>query len=366
MKKKTTDYVLIFIVLLLLAIGITMVFSASYYYALNKWQDKFYFLKKEVIWVSIGLAGMVVTSFIPYRFYRILSWPLMILSVGLLGLTLEFGEVYNGAQRWLTLAGQQFMPSEVTKIAVIIFFAQMLSSRRYAIKGFFDLFKPYLPVLALVAYLILKQPDYSTTGVIVVLMLSMIFVSGAKILYFTPLVGLLAFGSWYFVSESTYRLQRVLTFLDPFADPMGAGWQIVNSLYALGTGGLLGVGLGQSAQNKLYIPEPQNDFILATFGEEFGFIGFVFLSLLFLGLIYRGFKIAMKAPDAFGALLAYGITFLVAIQTIINFGVATSSLPVTGMALPFISFGGTSLVILLGAMGILVNISKFQREEEVK
>ncbi|OPL07996.1 MAG: hypothetical protein AVO33_02670 [delta proteobacterium ML8_F1] len=364
MKTKTTDYVLIFIVLILLAIGITMVFSASYYYALSKWQDKFYFLRKEVIWVSLGLAGMVVTSFIPYRFYKLVSWPLMILSVALLIVTLQVGEVYNGAQRWLTIAGQQFMPSEVSKIAGIIFFAQMLSSKRYAIKSFMDLFKPYLPVLAVLAYLILKQPDYSTTGVIVVVMLSMIFVSGANILYFVPLVSLFLFGSWYYISDSMYRLQRVLTFLDPFQDPIGAGWQIVNSLYALGTGGLLGVGLGQSAQNKLYIPEPQNDFILATFGEEFGFIGFLLLSGLFWGLLYRGIRIASRAPDAFGALLAYGITFLVAVQTIINFGVATSSLPVTGMPLPFISFGGTSLVILLGAMGILVNISKFQQEKE--
>ncbi|MBN2261024.1 MAG: putative lipid II flippase FtsW [Clostridiales bacterium] len=366
MKKGTIDYILLFMILILLAIGITMVFSASYYYALNKWHDKFHFLKKELLWGAIGLIAMFIASNVPYRIYKVVSWPLTIVSTVFLGMTLIMGDVYNGAQRWLTLAGHQFMPSELAKIAMIIFFAQMLSSKKYEIDKFSDLFKPYLLVIAIIAALILKQPDYSTTAVIVTLALSMMYIAGTKFIYFLPMISVAIVAGWYFIAESTYRMQRFLTFLDPFADPMGSGWQIVNSLYALGSGGLFGVGLGQSTQNKLYIPEPQNDFIVATLGEEFGFIGTLLLMSVFIILIYRGFNIAKKTNDMFGKLLAYGITFLVAIQTIINIGVSTSLLPVTGMPLPFISFGGTSLVILMGSMGILLNISKYIDCQEEK
>lgn len=364
MSKKQMDYILLFIILLLLAIGITMVFSSSYYYALTKWNDKFRFLKKELVWGGIGLVAMFVASAIPYKVYRYFSWIMVTITAGLLGATLVMGDIYNGAQRWLTIGGQQFMPSELAKITLIIFFAHMLSSKKYAVNKFFDLFKPYLIVIGVIATLILRQPDYSTTVLIVAVLMMMIFVSGAKIIYFVPFVGIGAFMAWYFVKDSPYRMLRIMTFLNPFDDPMGSGWQIVNSLYALGTGGLFGVGLGQSSLNKLYIPEPQNDFILATLGEEFGFLGTMGLIFVFLTLIYRGIKIAKEVPDAFGSLLAFGITFLIALQAIINIGVATSSLPVTGMPLPFISFGGTSLVILMYLMGILLNISKYHKDEE--
>lgn len=365
MKKSNIDYLLLFMILVLVAIGITMVFSSSYYYALNKWHDKFHFLKKELLWGAIGLVVMTITTNIPYRAYKILSWFMAGGAVVLLGMTLVMGDSYNGAQRWLTLAGFQFMPSEIAKISMIIFFAHMLSSKKYSIKKFLDLFKPYLVVVAVVAYLVLMQPDYSTTAVIVTVLLSMIFVSGAKVIYFIPMISIAGIAGWYFIVESSYRAKRFLTFLDPFSDPMGSGWQIVNSLYALGSGGIFGVGLGQSTQNKLYIPEPQNDFILATFGEEFGFVGNIFLLSIFLILIWRGIKIAKETNDNFGSLLAYGITFLVAVQAIINVGVSTSLLPVTGMPLPFISFGGTSLVILMGSMGILLNISKHSGNKEI-
>ena len=364
MEKRNIDYILLFMIIILVAIGITMVFSSSYYYALNKWHDKFHFLKKELLWGAIGFIIMMITSVIPYRHYKVFSWTLAGMSFVLLGMTLVVGTTYNGAQRWLNLVGVQFMPSEIAKITMIIFFAHMLSSNKYSIKKFFDLFKPYLIVIALLAYLILMQPDYSTTAVITFVLISMMFISGAKVIYFIPMIGIMFLTGWYFIVESSYRMQRILTFLDPFSDPMGSGWQIVNSLYALGSGGIFGVGLGQSTQNKLYIPEPQNDFILATFGEEFGFVGNVFLLGIFLILIWRGIKIAKETKDNFGSLLAYGITFLIAVQTIINVGVATSSLPVTGMPLPFISFGGTSLVILMASMGILLNISKYTGNKE--
>ncbi|MCD6436003.1 MAG: putative lipid II flippase FtsW [Clostridiales bacterium] len=364
MKKGNIDYLLLFMILILVAIGTTMVFSSSYYYALNKWHDKFHFLKKELLWAAIGFLVMAITTNIPYKAYKVLSWFITAITVALLGMTLAMGISYNGAQRWLSIAGYQFMPSEIAKIAMIIFFAHMLSSNKYSIKKFSDLFKPYLVAIGIVAYLILMQPDYSTTAVIVVVLISMMFIAGAKLIYFLPMISVAGAVGWYFVAESAYRMKRFLTFLDPFSDPMGSGWQIVNSLYALGSGGIFGVGLGQSTQNKLYIPEPQNDFILATFGEEFGFIGNVFLIGIFFIFIWRGMKIAKETDDIFGSLLAYGITFLVAIQTIINIGVATSLLPVTGMPLPFISFGGTSLVILMGAMGILLNISKYTDNEE--
>lgn len=364
MEKRQTDYILFFIVLVLLAIGITMVFSSSYYYALTKWNDKFLFLKRELIWGGIGLLAMLVGMAIPYRVYRYLSWLMILPTFGLLGLTLVNGVIYNGAQRWLIIAGVQFMPSELAKLTLIIFFAHMLSSRRYRIERFRDLFIPYLPVIGLVGYLILRQPDYSTTVLIVSVLMAMLFAAGVNLLYFVPFIGGGIIGGWNLIKGSEYRLERWMTFLHPFEDPMGQGWQIVNSLYALGTGGVFGVGLGQSSQNKLYIPEPQNDFILATLGEEFGFLGTMGLIILFVLLIYRGIRISREAPDTFGSLLAFGITILVAFQAIINIGVATSSLPVTGMPLPFISFGGTALVILMYMMGILLNISRYHRQEE--
>jgi cell division protein FtsW len=366
MNKKQADYILFFIVLVLLAIGITMVFSSSYYYALTKWNDKFRFLKKELIWGGIGLIAMLGAMNIPYRFYKYLSWLMAMGTLGLLGLTLSMGITYNGAQRWLVIAGQQFMPSELAKFTMIVFFAHMLSSKKYSIESFRDLFIPYIPAILIVGGLIIKQPDYSTSVLISAVLFSMVFVSGANLLYAIPfgIAGIV--GGWYLIKGSVYRMQRFLTFLHPFEDPMGAGWQIVNSLYALGTGGVFGVGLGQSSQNKLYIPEPQNDFILATLGEEFGFFGTVGLVFLFALLVQRGLKIAKEAPDSFGSLLAFGITILIAYQAIINIGVATSSLPVTGMPLPFISFGGTSLVILMFMMGILLNISRYATQEEAE
>jgi cell division protein FtsW len=364
MKKKQIDYILFFIVIVLLAIGITMVFSSSYYYALNKWNDKFRFLKKEIVWAAIGMVGMLISMNIPYKFYKYLSWPMTVGAAGLLVATTYIGDTYNGAQRWITLLNIQFMPSELAKFALIIFFAHMLSSRKYAINRFRDLFIPYIPVLAIFTGLIMVQPDYSTTVLLLAVVVSMIFVSGANLFYTIPFALVGIFGGWYYIKDSAYRYQRFLTFLNPFEDPMNAGWQIVNSLYALGSGGLLGVGLGQSSQNKLYIPEPQNDFILATLGEETGFVGSMGLILLFVILVFRGIKIAKEAPDAFGSLLAYGITILVAFQAIINIGVATSSMPVTGMPLPFISYGGTSLAILMFMMGILLNISRYSADEE--
>lgn len=358
MKRKSHDYVFLVLVLILLAIGIVMVFSSSYYYALSKWHDKYHFLKKELVWSGIGLLIMFVTMNINYKIYKYLSWILLIASTGLLIATLSFGDIYNGAQRWLTIYGFQFMSSEVSKISLIIFFAHMLSSKKYSIKKFWDIFKPYLIIIGITSALILKQPDYSTLSVIVAVLLTMMFISGAKFRYFLPVIALGGVFAWRLIIETPYRLQRILTFLKPFDDPMGSGWQIINSLYAFGMGGLIGVGIGQSTQNKLYIPEPQNDFILATFGEEFGFVGTLILISLFIALIYRGINIAKKAEDQFGSLLAFGIIFLVAVQTIINIGVCTALLPVTGMTLPFISFGGTNLIILMGSMGIVLNISK--------
>ena len=338
MKKKQADYILFFIVLLLLAIGITMVFSSSYYYALTKWNDKFRFLKKELVWGGIGLIAMLAAMNIPYRFYRYVSWLMTLGTLALLGLTLSMGITYNGAQRWLMIAGQQFMPSELAKFTMIVFFAHMLSSKKYAVNRFRDLFIPYMPMIVLIGILIIKQPDYSTTVFISATLFTTIFVSGANLLFAVPFGAAGIAAGWLLIKGSEYRMQRFLTFLNPFEDPMGAGWQIVNSLYALGTGGLFGVGLGQSSQNKLYIPEPQNDFILATLGEEFGFLGTLGLIVLFVLLIQRGFKIARDVPDAFGSLLAFGITILIAFQAIINIGVSTSSMPVTGMPFPFISF----------------------------
>jgi cell division protein FtsW len=363
-KKGHIDYVLLFTVIALLIIGVIMVFSSSYYYALNKFSDKYYFIKKEIFMVIIGIIGMISASYFDYRYYRKLTPIISFFALTLMIATLLFGVEINNAKRWLDIGSQRFMPSEIMKIAAIMMFSYWLSSKRYKIKGFISLFKPYLLYMLVVSLLIILQPNMSTTVLIMVVLFSLLFIGKMKyrhvLLFITGGIGvggLLAY-------LEPYRLRRVVTFIDPFKDPTGDGWQVVNSLYALGSGGVWGSGIGKGLQNKLYIPEPQNDFIFATLGEETGLIGSMILISLFYIFFLRGVNISRKAPDDFGKYLSMGIILLITFQMLINVGVATSSIPVTGIPLPFISYGGTSLAIMLFSVGILLNISKKGNENE--
>jgi len=364
LSKKQMDYTLFIVVLLLVSIGILMVYSSSFYYAMDKWDNKAYFFQKELLWSLIGLVGMLVASQVNYRIYGKFAWLLLGGSLVLLFYVLATGEVIGGAQRWIKIGKITIMPGEIAKFAVVVFMAQSLSKNQHKLKKLTEGVLPYLVLIGIFFTLILKQPNFSTALTVAGVMFVMLFIAGLPWLYVTML-GIGGFGAAvYFMVSAPYRMKRFTTFLDPFADPTSNGWQVVQSLYALGSGGLFGVGIGKSTQNKLYLPEPQNDFIFATIGEEFGFLGSVLIIVLFIILIWRGIKIAVNAQDRYGCYLASGITATIAIQAMINIAVTTSSVPTTGIPLPFISFGGNSLALLMGQIGILLNISRFTTDQE--
>ncbi len=357
MKTNKIDYTLLIVTLLLSAFGLLMVFSSSYYYAIEKMQNKTHFFLTDLKWIAIGVVVMLIASQINYNFYKKLALPALAISMGLLVYVLFFGTVINNAQRWIFIAGQSFMPAEIAKVGLILFFAYSLEKNHKRLNEL-SVLLVYVSIIAASGFLIMKQPNMSTAVIVSGILCIMLFVAG---LYWRYTASVLLGGSaiaWVLVKSADYRMSRWTAFVDPFKDPSDNSYQVVQSLYALGSGGIGGVGLGMSTQNKLYIPEPQNDFILATIGEELGLIGTVILLVFFLILIYRCVKIAMNAPDTFSFFLATGITSMLTLQVLMNYAVATSSMPATGISLPFISYGGTSVVILLGSIGVLLNISK--------
>jgi cell division protein FtsW len=361
-KKKSSDFTLMLTVLTLVVIGVIMVFSSSHYFALSKMGDSYHFFKKELIWAGLGFLGMLVTMNIDYRKYKKIAFLGYLFSLVLLILVLTpMGIEYNGAKRWLGVGGFTIMPGEVSKLCAILFVALLLSRQPKKINNFFKGVIPCLVIIGIYGLLILKQPNLSTAVTIAFIIISMMFVAGMRWAHLM-MIGISGIGLLIvMIIIEPYRMRRLTSFLDPFTDPQGSGYQVIQSLLALGSGGLFGVGLGKSIQKYLYIPEPQNDFIFAIIGEELGFIGCVTVIILFLLLIWRGIRIAINAPDLFGCLIATGITTMVGVQAIINIAVATSSMPVTGIPLPFISWGGNSLALFMAAMGVLLNISRYSQ-----
>ena len=368
--NNSFDFILFITVLLLLALGIIMVLSASSPSSLATTGSSYTYVLKQILSAGIGIGAMIVLSKIDYktyaRFYKVAF--LMSILILLLVLVPGLGRTVNGARRWINLPiVSSFQPSELTKIGVIVFFAAYLTKHRDELKHIWKGFgKPIIYfVLPIVGVLLTVQSHLSASLVIIAVASIMMIVAGCRVSHFLSLgllggtaggIGMYILAKVYNVG--TYRLQRLTSFLNPWADAQDSGWQIIQSLYAIGSGGVFGVGLGDSKQKYLYISEPHNDFIFAVLAEELGFIGCLGVILLFGIFIWRGIIIAMKAPDMFGSLLATGITALIGIQAIINIAVVTSSIPVTGMALPFFSYGGTSLIILLCAVGVLLNISR--------
>lgn len=370
--NRQVDFMLLLIIILLLASGIVMVLSASAPSALSETGNSYTYVTKQAIFAVGGLVIMYIASKFDYHIFKKFYWPIYWISVGILLLVLVPGLKYsaNGATRWVDLGFIQFQPSELTKVGLIVFYAGYLSDRKDELRDFKTGFvKPliYLAIPVAIAYFI--QNHLSVGLVMSLITVIMMLVAGSRMAYFiyAGLIGgglgggafalhVLAKGEN--AGASSFRLDRILNFMNPWADPTGTGWQAINSLYAIGSGGLFGAGLGESKQKYLYIPEPQNDFIFSILAEELGFVGCSVVIILFAIFVWRGIVIAMKAPDMFGSLLATGITTLVFVQVAINIGVVTNSIPNTGMPLPFFSAGGTALVILLGMCGILLNISK--------
>jgi cell division protein FtsW len=359
-KKSTPDFLLIILTFSLLAIGLIMVYSASAIWAEYKFHDSFFFAKRQLLFASAGVIAMFFIMNIDYWTWRDWSKVLIIVCFLLLVLVLipGIGMVRNGSRSWIGVGAFSIQPSEFMKLAMIAFLAKYLSENQKNITSFK---RGLLPALTLVFFafgMIMLQPDLGTGTVMVGTCIAMIFVAGARISHFIGLgiLGLAGFAA--LVLSAPYRIKRITSFLNPWEDPLGSGFQIIQSLYAIGPGGLFGLGLGQSRQKFFYLPEPQTDFIFAILAEELGFIGGSLVLLLFSLLLWRGVRIALGAPDLYGSFLAIGIISMVAIQVMINIGVVTGLMPVTGITLPFLSYGGSSLTLMLMAIGVLLNISK--------
>lgn len=351
------DLLLIFITFILLGIGIIQVFSSSYYLDVNNAYNSL--VIDHIKSIGIGVSVMLIFSLIPYKLFKKIGYLALIPLIFTFALLYtDAAYIVNGSRRWIKIAGFSFMPSEWAKIFIIIILSKALYMREKFIKDFFMGVLPYLVFGLIFAYLVYQQPNMSDAVIIMSIVIGMIFVSGIKLSHLV-LIGITGIsGLVYMITSSNYRMQRFLTYRDPFADPLNFGYQSIQSLYALGSGGLFGVGIGLSTQNKLYLPESQNDFILATIAEEWGFIGVIITLFLFLILIYKGFRIAMECEDKFGFYLSSGITLMISLHVIINFLVVGSLMPVTGITLPLISYGGNAILVVLISIGILLNISR--------
>ncbi len=360
MTKHPPDYAIIGCVATLLAIGLVMVFSSSSVRALADVGDSYYYLKKQLLWSIIGLAAMFAMMRIDYWEVRRYARPLFFLTLLTVVLVLipGVGRSAGGARRWLGWGIAQFQPSELMKLAVVVYMAWALSRDPEKVKDFTRGVLPYVLLMGLLFVLILEQPDLGTAMSVAGTVIIMIFVAGARISHLAGL-GLAALPVVaYAIMGAEYRRSRFLAFLDPFADPQGSGFHIIQALYALGSGGLFGLGLGNSRQKFFYLPAEHTDFIFAILGEELGFVGAAFVIGLFAVLAWRGYRTAMTAPDTFSSLLAAGLTTMIVLQAMLNIGVVCGILPITGVPLPLVSFGGSSLVPTLAGVGILLNISR--------
>lgn len=357
LKKSTPDLLIFFATLLLLTIGIIMVFSASYYDTIDK--DPYLYLRKQLLWSLIGLVAMFIVIKIDYYRYKPYINVLFFLTIISLALVIVPGVGFEvkGSTRWLNLGFTKFQPSEAMKLALILYLAKNLCNTGKRIKHFFSGLFPYLVLLAIIAGLIMKEPDLGTTIDIAMITFVMLFVAGIRwshivFLGFSGISVVVAL-----IIQKPYRLKRITGYLFPWEHASDAGYQIINSLYALGSGGFFGMGLGNSRQKLDFLPEQYTDFIFAILGEELGFVGVLLVIILFFIIAWRGYKIALTCSDPFGSLLATGITTMVVFQAFLNMGVVTGLLPVTGISLPFISYGGSSLLFSLLGIGILLNIS---------
>lgn len=359
-KPGMIDYTFLFVVVLIVCAGMVMLLSASTPAARTKYGNSYYFFSKQLIFVIAGFIGMAITSYVDYKIYKkyapyifgIALFLIVIVAIPGIGIKL------NGSRRWLPMPGFNFQPSELMKIAIAILFAAWVDDKKYGIETFKGSVR-YYAIIGVVSIFMLLEPHLSGTIVIAGIGLSIMAVSGTPlkpIAIAAPVVGAVGFGAIYMFDPG--RLGRLMRFLDPFSDLQHTGYQISQALYAIGSGGLFGKGLGRSVQKFSYLPEPYNDFIFAVVCEELGLLGAALIIGLFAALIWKGMKVAFSAPDKFGSLLVVGIMSQVAIQTIFNIAVATSSIPNTGVSLPFFSYGGTAVMILLCEMGIVLNVSR--------
>lgn len=359
-NKQKPDQILTTTIFALLVFGLVMLSSAGIAIS-QRFGDPYYFFKHQLFYgVLPGLALMYFVQKIDYRFWKKFAFMFFVANLLLLVLVFipGFGLRFQGASRWISLGWFSFQPSEMLKLSIILYLAAWLESRREKGADFFEGFLPFLAIVGTVGYLIIKQPDMGTLGVIVLIAMSIYFMFGAKFGHLAAMLGLGTLAFTALVKFESYRMSRLLVFLHPELDPRGIGYQINQALLAIGSGGIFGLGLGHSRQKFNYLPEPVGDSIFAIIAEEIGLIGAAALVILFVVFAMRGLKIAKNAPDVFGRLVAVGITSWIIFQSLINISAISGLIPLTGVTLPFISYGGTSLVFSMVAVGILLNISR--------
>lgn len=353
------DLVILLMAVALTCFGVVMVYSASSVMATKKFHDGFYFLKRQGIYALMGFGVMILAMRIDYRQWREYAVPILLGCLVLLLLVFipGIGGSAKGASRWIRFPGFNFQPSELAKIALIMYMAYSLDKKQDKVKMFSTGFLPYMVLLAVLLMILLKQHDLGaalTMGGVAILML---FAAGTRPRYILGMVVLALPFLYFLVMNVDYRRRRILAYLNPWEDPTNTGFQIIQSWLAFGNGGVIGQGLGEGKQKMFYLPEAHTDFILSVVGEELGLIGVVVIAAMFLMLVLRGVRVALMSQDPFGRFLAFGIVTLLGIQAFVNMGVVTGLLPTKGLALPFISYGGSSLIVTLFAVGILLNVS---------
>ncbi|MGN1358139.1 MAG: putative lipid II flippase FtsW [Bacilli bacterium] len=356
--KKIDKHLLIAVIILSL-FGLLMIYSSSNIWAEYKFNDPYKYLKSQAIFLILGYIIIYIVSKINYQIYYKYSNIILFICITLLVLVLipGIGSVRNGSRSWFGIGSFGIQPSEFAKLGIIIFTSKYLNNNK--IKSIKSSVLPILLIVILLFGLIMLQPDFGTGVILVMTIIAMLFVSGVNMSFFIKLGILGLLGIVVLVIIAPYRLERITSFLNPWADPLGSGFQIIQSLYAIGPGGLLGMGLGNSIQKHFYLPEPQTDFIFSIISEELGFAGVLIVATLFITIIKRGLNISLNQEDNFAKYLAFGISFSLAFQTILNLMVVVGLIPVTGVTLPFLSYGGSSLLVSMVGIGILLNISKY-------
>jgi len=357
------DMIVLMMAVILTCFGVVMVYSASSVMAAKKFHDGFFFLKRQSLYALMGFAGMAVLMHVDYHVWKKWAVPLFLTCFFLMLVVFipGIGGTAKGASRWIRLPGFNFQPSELAKVALIIYMAYSLEKRQDKLKQFMSGFFPYLLILGVFIAVLLAQHDMGAALTMFMVAIVMLFAAGTKVQYILGM-GLVALpGVVYLVVTKAYRMRRITAFLDPWQDPTDAGFQIIQSWLALATGGVIGQGLGEGKQKLFYLPEAHTDFILSVLGEEMGFVGVIVIASMFLLLVQRSIRVAIAAEDNFGRFLAFGIAVLLGLEAFTNMAVVTGLFPTKGLALPFLSYGGSSLIISLCAVGILLNVSTRMR-----
>ena len=358
--RRGHDTSILLLAVCLTCLGVVMVFSSSSIMAIREYGNSLHFLKRQGVYAVMGLTLLSMLMQLDYHYLRKAAWPFLLLCILLLSLVLipGLGKSVGGSARWLGLAGFSFQPAEMAKLGLIVFMAHSLARKQDMVKSFRFGFLPYMLILLLLLGLLLAQPDLGSAMTVAIVAICMLLVAGTRLRYLLG-IGLISLPFlYYLVMNSGYRRRRIMAFLNPWEDPSNTGFQIIQSWIAFGSGGAFGKGLGESKQKLFYLPEAHTDFIFSVVGEELGFAGVIVIAAMFFILIMRGFRASMNAPDEFGCYLAFGLTLLIGLEAFVNMAVVMGMVPTKGLALPFLSYGGTSLLMSLVAVGVLLNVSR--------